>query len=857
MFHLDNRFAKKGEAKVTQYQPYNYKKKAMLIEQYLLLGELECNPQEYDLFDLSINSFATQKIMQIEENGYNGFQVFDDQAYTLLNIFRKYEEFKNKKIFLYAEIYSPIKTKSIVCETCFKDAKLWVNGKCIFAHHSGDPYFITIELSKGKNVFLLEQYSPLESTIFSIQLLNYRFEMSDHFKALSNLEPLVQIDQLILSHEPLYCPQKNLFRFMFMDPANKYVPEYQVKVYDSKIQLVKTLKARINEPACINVAELRGLHEETLRHNWLECTFKMLDGSEVSKEFNIYPNDFYNSSRENMIDISRVIEKQSREFRWQVQGQQFKMKYHEGKETHEINYWSRWRIKELLEQTENGAFDFAAYKKPGIHEFYIHSQLDDGAALVIAKIPSSYNKMWKYPVVFAFPVNFDIRGAGLLLGDIKELDDCLVFVVTGRGFTGGSYIGEASALEVMEWIFKHYNINSDRIYVAGLSNGGYATWALAQNYPHIAAAIYPLISFPDIDSIENLTNVPIFQLISPKDSVYMGRENAIKHRLKSYGNLTQYDFQEMMHHHLVPRFIHPDIWRKMLSYQRNQWPDHIIYRTVRNRHLESFWVKLHGIAHGKKHAKIVAMIDNPAKINICLQNADGVTVTIPPQVKRESFSICINNSVIAFSNYELLKVILRRKKGHWVAEEDEPMVDYRKGTGLLDIFMNSLRIIIPDNNSEVLLKTARNFSRPYTNTPEPEVFIEYPIYKTTFVPDHIFSHNLLLIESANYPSSYIRRFADKLPIQCNDTGYVYNGNRTESAYVVLQVIPNPYDNQRSILVLCTNNEGLLAKCRFTRNVVLPFYTNGIHPYWNNEALIFDGSKYFGVYEGGINIEEIK
>lgn len=32
--------------------------------------------------------------------------------------------------------------------------------------------------------------------------------------------------------------------------------------------------------------------------------------------------------------------------------------------------------------------------------------------------------------------------------------------------------------------------------------------------------------------------------------------------------------------------------------------------------------------------------------------------------------------------------------------------------------------------------------------------------------------------------------------------------------------------------------------------------NGIHPYLNNEGLIFNGKTYFRIYEWGMDIEEI-
>jgi len=72
----------------------------------------------------------------------------------------------------------------------------------------------------------------------------------------------------------------------------------------------------------------------------------------------------------------------------------------------------------------------------------------------------------------------------------------------------------------------------------------------------------------------------------------------------------------------------------------------------------------------------------------------------------------------------------------------------------------------------------------------------------------------------------------------------------------MQVISNPYENERSILIISASNEKLLKKSIFTRKLIIPFNSNGLHDYLNNEALIYDGSKYYGIYETGADLFEI-
>ena len=73
----------------------------------------------------------------------------------------------------------------------------------------------------------------------------------------------------------------------------------------------------------------------------------------------------------------------------------------------------------------------------------------------------------------------------------------------------------------------------------------------------------------------------------------------------------------------------------------------------------------------------------------------------------------------------------------------------------------------------------------------------------------------------------------------------------------MQIIPNPFYPDLSILAVQTNDVKLLGKDLFTRKVVIPYYCYGLHPYWNNVALIYTNSKYYAVYEWGTKLDEIK
>lgn len=65
-------------------------------------------------------------------------------------------------------------------------------------------------------------------------------------------------------------------------------------------------------------------------------------------------------------------------------------------------------------------------------------------------------------------------------------------------------------LELLAHITKTYNVDTDRIYLTGLSMGGYGTWRLAADHPSMFAAAIPVCGAGDPKDGAKLTDVPIW-----------------------------------------------------------------------------------------------------------------------------------------------------------------------------------------------------------------------------------------------------------------------------------------------------------------------------------------------------------
>lgn len=73
--------------------------------------------------------------------------------------------------------------------------------------------------------------------------------------------------------------------------------------------------------------------------------------------------------------------------------------------------------------------------------------------------------------------------------------------------------------EVMASLEKEFRIDTKRLYVTGLSMGGYGTWDLISRTPELFAAAIPICGGADETQADRLTKLPIWVFHGDKDSV--------------------------------------------------------------------------------------------------------------------------------------------------------------------------------------------------------------------------------------------------------------------------------------------------------------------------------------------------
>jgi predicted peptidase len=96
-------------------------------------------------------------------------------------------------------------------------------------------------------------------------------------------------------------------------------------------------------------------------------------------------------------------------------------------------------------------------------------------------------------------------------------------------------------MELLESLEKEFSIDSSRLYITGLSMGGYGTWDAIQRYPNRFAAAIPICGGGDLKQTKQIATLPIWAFHGAKDNVVsISRSRDMIETLKKAGGSPKY-----------------------------------------------------------------------------------------------------------------------------------------------------------------------------------------------------------------------------------------------------------------------------------------------------------------------------
>ena len=123
---------------------------------------------------------------------------------------------------------------------------------------------------------------------------------------------------------------------------------------------------------------------------------------------------------------------------------------------------------------------------------------------------------------------------------------------------------------LLDDIIEKYKVDQDRIYVTGLSMGGFGTWALAQYTPDRFAAIAPICGGGDPRAAKRIAHIPAWVFHGAKDNtVPLERSEKMVKALKDNGGNVRFTvYPNTGHNSWIEAYATPELFEWLLQYKR-------------------------------------------------------------------------------------------------------------------------------------------------------------------------------------------------------------------------------------------------------------------------------------------------
>ena len=145
------------------------------------------------------------------------------------------------------------------------------------------------------------------------------------------------------------------------------------------------------------------------------------------------------------------------------------------------------------------------------------------------------------------------------------------FIVVAPQQPAGSWWDAARLSRLLDEIEASYRVDPERIYVTGLSMGGYGTWALAIAEPERFAAIAPICGWGEPEQVCAIREVPVWNFHGARDQVVpIARSEALVEALEACGGDVRFTvYPEAGHDAWTETYDDPQLYDWLLAHRRN------------------------------------------------------------------------------------------------------------------------------------------------------------------------------------------------------------------------------------------------------------------------------------------------
>ena len=176
----------------------------------------------------------------------------------------------------------------------------------------------------------------------------------------------------------------------------------------------------------------------------------------------------------------------------------------------------------------------------------------DGDVKYVVFVPKSYKADTEMPVILFLHgagesgtdgLKQAVTGLGKAIRNKKEdFPFIAVFPQSQKGGWSAASAEGKRGIAILDEVMRTYKTDKKRVYLTGLSMGGFGTWSFAAAYPNRWAAIAPICGGGDVKSAAKIKDIPCWCFHGDADTaVKVERSRDMIKAIKDAGGSPRYD----------------------------------------------------------------------------------------------------------------------------------------------------------------------------------------------------------------------------------------------------------------------------------------------------------------------------
>ena len=253
--------------------------------------------------------------------------------------------------------------------------------------------------------------------------------------------------------------------------------------------------------------------------------------------------------------------------------------------THPILKHLAWKIPLVVGLLSGGAFAADSGQQTGQHPQTLNKQIEVKMNYLLY-LPADYGKEQgkKWPLILF------LHGAGERGDDVNKVklhgppklvegsagdSPARKFIVVSPQCAPNKWWDPREVITLLDEVSQKYAVDPDRVYLTGLSMGGFGTWETAARNPERFAAIAPICGGGDPRRVRSLKDTPTWVFHGDKDpTVPVQRSIEMVDALKQVGNDAKFTrYPDAGHDSWTATYNNQELYDWLLKHKRGQKSD--------------------------------------------------------------------------------------------------------------------------------------------------------------------------------------------------------------------------------------------------------------------------------------------